>query len=190
MSLIPEFELGLWNAWILILPIIILSALLTKMLVKRESGRIQDSGLANKERIIFTMHHLIFLASCAYTIFLPLKLGTFWFFAGLLSYLLGMLVVILGLLSFYATPIDNPVTKGVYSISRNPMYVGNFFTNMGITMACHSWVFLLVTIVAIILENNIVTGEERTCLKLYGDAYREYMNRTPKWIGIPRSRKR
>jgi len=190
MSLIPEFELGIWNAWILVLPIIVLSALLTKMLVKRESGKIQDSGLTNKERIIFTIHHLIFLASCAYTIFLPLKLGTAWFYIGLLSYLLGMLVVILGLLSFYTTPIDKPVTKGVYSISRNPMYVSNFFTNVGITMACLSWVFLLVTIVAIILENNIVTGEERTCLKLYGDAYREYMTRTPRWIGIPKSRKK
>jgi len=111
--------------------------------------------------------------------FLPLKLGTFWFSAGLLSYLLGILVVFLGLLSFYATPIDNPVTNGIYSISRNPMYVGSFFTNVGITLACLSWVFLLITIVAIILENNIVTGEERTCFKLYGDAYREYMSRTP-----------
>ena len=100
-----------------------------------------------------------------------------------------MLVVILGLLSFYTTSIDKPITKGVYNISRNPMYVGNFFANVGITMACLSWVFLLVTIVAIILENNIVTGEEITCLKLYGDSYREYMNRTSRWIGIPRSNK-
>jgi len=68
------------------------------------------------------------------------------------------------------------------------MYVGNFLTNLGITMTCLSWIFLIVTILAIILENDIVTGEERTCLKQYGDTYREYMNMTPKWIGIPRTR--
>jgi len=28
--------------------------------------------------------------------------------------------------------------------------------------------------------------EERFYLKKYGDAYREYMNRTPRWIGIPK----
>ena len=29
--------------------------------------------------------------------------------------------------------------------------------------------------------------EERHCLEEYGDAYRDYMNRTPRWIGIPKS---
>ncbi len=186
MELIPAFELGVWNAWIFTLPIIVLSALLAKILVKKTSG--EDSDLSKKEKIIFTIHHLVFLASYAYTVFLPLKLGTFWFYVGLLSYLLGILVVFLGLLSFYTTPLDKPVTKGVYRISRHPMYIGNFFTNAGISMTCLSWIFLIVTIVTIILEHNLVTGEERTCLKQYGDAYREYMNNTPKWIGLPKSR--
>jgi protein-S-isoprenylcysteine O-methyltransferase Ste14 len=29
--------------------------------------------------------------------------------------------------------------------------------------------------------------EEQSCLEKYGDAYREYMDRTPKYIGIPKS---
>ncbi len=186
MELIPAFELGVWNAWILTLPIIVLSALLAKILVKKTSG--EDADLSKKEKIIFAIHHLVFLASFVYTIFLPLKLGTFWFYVGLLSYLLGILVAFLGLLSFYTTPLDKPVTKGVYRISRHPMYVGTFFTNVGISMTCLSWIFLIVTIVTIILEHNIVIGEERTCLKQYGDAYREYVNNTPKWIGLPKSR--
>jgi protein-S-isoprenylcysteine O-methyltransferase Ste14 len=32
-----------------------------------------------------------------------------------------------------------------------------------------------------------VDAEERHCLKYYGNAYREYMNRTPRWLGIPKS---
>jgi len=28
--------------------------------------------------------------------------------------------------------------------------------------------------------------EERYCLEKYGDAYRAYMNKTPRWIGIPK----
>jgi len=31
--------------------------------------------------------------------------------------------------------------------------------------------------------------EEAECLGHYGAAYREYMNRTPRWIGIPESEK-
>jgi protein-S-isoprenylcysteine O-methyltransferase Ste14 len=30
--------------------------------------------------------------------------------------------------------------------------------------------------------------EEAQCLWHYGAAYREYKNRTPRWIGIPKSR--
>jgi len=31
--------------------------------------------------------------------------------------------------------------------------------------------------------------EERQCLEHFGEDYRQYMNRTPKWIGIPETRK-
>ena len=31
-----------------------------------------------------------------------------------------------------------------------------------------------------------LNAEERHCLKVYGNAYREYMDRTPRWIGIPK----
>jgi protein-S-isoprenylcysteine O-methyltransferase Ste14 len=185
MSLIPEFELGLWNAWIFTLPVIVLQIFGAKILGKRGSG--EDWGHTKNEKILNIISSSIVVASYAYSIFLPLKLGTFSFYAGLLVYLLGMFVEILAMLSFYTTPVGKPVTKGVYSISRNPMYVGHFFVNIGISIACLSWIFLLVAIVAVILEYSAVASEERTCLKQYGDAYREYMNRTPRWIGIPKS---
>jgi protein-S-isoprenylcysteine O-methyltransferase Ste14 len=34
-----------------------------------------------------------------------------------------------------------------------------------------------------------IGAEERFLLEKYGDVYREYLNRTPRWIGIPKSRK-
>jgi protein-S-isoprenylcysteine O-methyltransferase Ste14 len=187
MSLVPEFELGLWNAWIFTLPLIVLQFFGAKILGKRGSG--EDWGNTKKEKILNITGSSIVFASYAYTIFLPLKLGTLWFYAGLLVYLLGMLVEILAMLSFYTTPVDKPVTKGVYNISRNPMYVGHFLTNISISIACLSWIFLLVTIAPVILEHNSVASEERACLQKYGNTYREYMNRTPRWIGIPKPEK-
>jgi len=67
------------------------------------------------------------------------------------------------------------------------MYVGESLINISISIACVSWIFFLVAVVVAILEHNIVVSEERFCLKKYGDAYREYMNRIPRWIGIPKS---
>jgi len=34
-----------------------------------------------------------------------------------------------------------------------------------------------------------VGAEERFLLEKYENAYREYMDRTPRWIGMPKSRK-
>ena len=184
MSLVPAFKLGLLNAWILTLPLIIGSLFVAKILVKRESGESPD--LTTREKAVFTAHHIVFLASIAYSIFLPLKLGTLWFLGGLLIYVPGILIEVLALLSFNNTSVDKPVTEGVYSISRHPMYVGDFLFNIGISMCCLCWIFLLVAIIAAILEREIAIVEERWCLEKYGDAYREYIKRMPKWIGLPK----
>lgn len=187
MSFMPAFKLGLWNAWILILPLIVLTIFGVKLLGKRESGEHPD--LTNKENAVFNAHHIIFLASCVYSIFLPLKLSTPWFLGGLLIYVSGMLIEALALHSFYKTSVDKLVTEGVYSISRHPIYVGFFLIKTGISMSCLSWIFLLFTIISVILEKDMVDMEERWCLEKYGGAYREYMNRTPKWIGLPKIKK-
>ncbi len=182
MSLMPAFKLGLWNAWIFILPLVVLSIFVAKILIKRESG--ENPDMTNKENAVFTAHHIIFLASCAYSIFLPLKLNTLWFYGGIFIYVPGMLIETLALLKFYNTSIDKPVTGGIYRISRHPMYVGTFLINIGISMSCLSWIFLLVAIISIFLESSLAAMEERWCLEKYGDTYQFYMNSTPKWIGF------
>ena len=93
-------------------------------------------------------------------------------------------------LNFATTSVDKPVTKGVYAFSRNPMYVGESLINIGISIVCLSWIFFLVAVVVVILEHNVVVSEERFCLKKYGATYREYMDRTPRWIGTPKSKKK
>ena len=82
--------------------------------------------------------------------------------------------------SFATTPLDKPVTKGVYRISRNPQDFFAFLIMMGIGIACASWLFLLFDMIWIIVSDRGAIAEERFCLEKYGDAYREYMNRTPR----------
>jgi protein-S-isoprenylcysteine O-methyltransferase Ste14 len=90
--------------------------------------------------------------------------------------------------SHIATPIEKePLTKGLYRYSRNPMYVTQFVMFIGVGIACVSWVFLLFTIVYTTFSAILVTSEEKHCLEQYGDSYHEYMKRTPRWIGIPKS---
>ena len=89
------------------------------------------------------------------------------------------------------TPPDELVTKGVYRISRNPIYFfGGFLMYIGIGLACASWVFLLFAVLWIVLWHIVLPTEERFLVEQYGDAYREYMNKTPRWIGMPRAGKK
>ena len=188
MSLIPAFELGLWNAWIFTLPIIIISILGPKILGERASEEV--SSFTEKMKTVSNLSSLIMLLPFAYSIFLPLNLNTIWFVIGLLIYLLAMFFVVTGLLNFATTPVNELVTRGVYSISRNPGYVGMFLVNVGIGIACLSWVFLLVAIIDfLLLRWYVVVVEEPFLIEKYGDTYKEYMNRAPRWLGIPKPKK-
>ena len=121
---------------------------------------------------------------------MPLELGTGWFYAGLFVYGISMIFGFMAMMNFAQAPSDKPATKGVYSISRNPMYFSMFGSFVGISLACASWVFLLLTMIWLIIADRGVVAEERLCLETYGDSYKEYMNRTPRWIGKPKSTKR
>jgi len=189
MSLIPAFELGLWNAWILILPMIVIFVLGTKILGTREHE--EGSSVTKKAKTASNLYFPIMLLSYAYSIFLPLKLDTVWFVIGLLIYLPAMLFLVIGFLNLATTPVDELATIGVYGISRNPLYFGEVLVSISIGIACLSWVFLLMVIAKFLSIHYYVVGaEEPFLIEKYGDTYREYVNRTPRWIGIPKSEKR
>ena len=68
------------------------------------------------------------------------------------------------------------------------MYVTQTFAFIGIGIASASWLFLLLSIVLIITHFYNAIPEERGCLEVYANTYREYMDRTSRWIGLPKSK--
>ena len=129
------------------------------------------------------------LASMVYSVFLPIKLDTFWFYWGLAIWVLSLVIGVIVFVSFCTAPLGELVTKGIYRVSRNPACLSGFLADIGIGIACASWVFLLYAVLEIILMRISIGPEERFLLEKYGGKYREYVNRTPRWIGIPKSQK-
>ncbi len=183
----PTFELGLWNAWILVIPMLIIFFFDVRATAARESGKSGDFQLTRKEKIIMNAVFLPMIVSFVYAVFLPLQLGTAWLYSGLLTFLFGIVFTIVALLNFATNPKDKVITKGLYRFSRNPMYIGMLLMQIGLGIACSSWLYLLLTVVLAIMLNAVAPSEERYCFYRYGDDYREYMNKTPRWIGIPKS---
>jgi protein-S-isoprenylcysteine O-methyltransferase Ste14 len=195
MSLTPAFEIGLWNAWILWV-LIFLSMIIpdffmgkeAKIRTKRAPQLVPFSKKIEKILALST-HMVIMPFSIIYSIFLPLKIGTAWFYIGLVIFILALVMSLMTTISFATTPVDKPVTNGIYRISRHPIYFSGFLVNLSISIACASWIILLCAILWIVFFHIVLPTEERFLINQYGDAYREYMNRTPKWIGIPKSGK-
>jgi protein-S-isoprenylcysteine O-methyltransferase Ste14 len=191
MSLVPAFEIGVWNAWILIVPYLFMNFGLTFLLnafKNRKSTFWAFPSYTGLERMYLLLFAVIFFSLSVYSVFLPLATGTVWFYTGLSVYLLGFAFLILTMLTFTSTPIDKPNTTSVYRISRHPWYIGMFSIYIGTGIASASWVYLLLTLIWLAaIRNCLMIVEEHECCERFGDAYREYINRTPRWIGIPKS---
>jgi len=155
----------------------------------RESGKEGDFQLTRKEKTIMNAMLLPMVVSWVYTVFLPLQLGTTWLYIGLIIYLFGIVFTIGAIRNFATSPNDKVITKGLYRFTRNPTYIGMIIIQIGLGIACSSWLFLLLTAVMMIMFNAVSPAEERYCLYRFGDDYRKYKNGTPRWIGKPSSKK-
>ena len=192
MSWLPAFEIGLWNAWILMLyfpvhPLIMIvvdKAVGTDEMLKKMGDVPYEKG----EKRVFVISMVVILLLLVYSVFLPLKLGTVWFYSGIITYIVGMVMLLTAIVNISTTPLGQPFTKGIYSYSRHPMMVSESITFLGVSVASASWIFLLLSVAIIVLQTSQAVAEERGCLETYGDEYQEYLNRTPRWIGMPKSR--
>lgn len=186
MSLVPAFEIGVWNAWIFMLYHLL--PMLVMMLIHKEYMQEAFKSHSEIERKLYPIGWILWFAAVIYSIFLPLSLSTVWLYVGLPIALIGLIVYTAVEVSFFTTAIEKePLTRGLYRYSRHPMYVTQFVMFIGVGIACASWVFILFSVVYTIFSIIIAVPEERQCLENYGDSYREYMNKTPRWIGIPKS---
>lgn len=192
MLLTPAFEIGIWNAWILqvlfYLSMFIPDIFLDKEERKRSKRMSQFPPFKKTEKILaLSTHAIIMPVVFVYSLFLPLKLGTAWLYAGLFIFAVALVFTITALFNIASAPTDKPITKGMYKFSRHPMYFSGFLMIISVGISCASWVVMLLAIIWIVFWQIAVPAEERFLIEKYGVSYRDYMNRTPRWIGITKS---
>jgi protein-S-isoprenylcysteine O-methyltransferase Ste14 len=191
MSLIPAFEIGLFNAWILILYIIgyniVPFYLSTKRMIDQETVKKVDhpdieESKSQKHLGIILM--VVFYIPIVYSIFLPIIVNTTWFIFGMIIYFSGIFIGTSAMYYFFKTPSEKLVTDGIYRYSRNPMYLSIILLYTGIAIVCLSWFFLFFTIIFTILTYFLILSEEDYCIKKYKNKFNDYMSKTPRWIGF------
>ena len=191
MSLVPAFEIGIWNAWIfMIWPWVdTLAIRLVGLDVYRRASGLPSEMKTNRQyRVVSYVSMVVDTMAVAYSIFLPLKLGTIWFYAGLAIFLTGLVVLTTATVDFARTPMDVPITKGIYHYSRHPLYLASMLIYFSVGIASASWVFLSIFVVQSVSIRIAAVEEEGFCLEKYGESYREYIDKTPRWLGLPKSK--
>lgn len=182
--MIPEFQFGVWNGWWFTAAYLAIHALLFFVIPRGAGKRLLTKPKleGRPDRLLFGVQQVLYFGIMIYAVFVPLKLGTAWFWAGLMVFVLGMTGYLVAMANFVSTPSDQPVVKGLYRISRNPIHVMSDIAWFGAGIALGSWVILLANLVLCALMHRTTRAEERYCLERYGLSYRDYMERVPRYF--------
>ena len=163
------------NAWIPSLGIVLIQ--LAYMLLYKEGGRraTDTSWYTAKDKTNAFWSMLLTIAMIIVAVFVPFQAIIF-----ILS--LGMFIADFRV--YVAAPLGRAITGGIYRYSRNPMYTAYHLGMLGVCIATASLWLLLVTMASIVATHFVILGEERYCLATYGQEYREYKARTPRYLLI------
>ena len=74
------------------------------------------------------------------------------------------------------------VTTGIYKYIRHPQYTGLLLMSMGMLIEWATLPMLILYPVMVFLYVRLAMREERDMIAEFGDAYREYMKRTKRFI--------
>ena len=81
-------------------------------------------------------------------------------------------------------PTGKIISTGVFSISRNPLYLGGVFVLAGISLVFNlSWGLILLVPSLVACQTILIAPEERYLAARFGEPYREYMATVHRWIG-------
>jgi protein-S-isoprenylcysteine O-methyltransferase Ste14 len=183
MELFPELKIGWLNGWLAIALLGLVDGILFLVFPKEVVGRLWDrSGWSPKQRAFTIAGKLCTLACLVLITLTPLKIGQPVFKIGSLLIVMSLIGLVKALYDFKNTPLDEPVTRGLYRVSRHPQIVMASLVLLGACIAIGSWLALAFWIAARLLEHLGIVAEEEVCLKRYGEAYRAYLNRVPRYL--------
>ncbi len=113
------------------------------------------------------------------------------FSLGLLLIAIGFSIVLPAIIRFYKTkntlitirPANSLQTSGIYSFSRNPMYLGLLTIYSGMAfIKGNIWTFILIPIVILVVSYFVILKEEKYLNRKFGNDYTEYKMRVRRWV--------
>lgn len=187
MELFPVLELSWLNGWILLVVLYGIFGMLLLFFPKAVLARLYAYDRlrwSKKQRAYHVIGKILILVNIVLTILTPLKVGSTVFILGVILFAIGLTGFTIALLNFKNTPLNQPITKGLYSISRNPQALMLLVAGVGISLAIGSSIALLLVVTSSLFGRFRILAEERALLMQYGNSYRDYVERVPRYLLI------
>ncbi|MDP4211288.1 MAG: isoprenylcysteine carboxylmethyltransferase family protein [Bacteroidota bacterium] len=137
----------------------------------------------------------LFLFSLLLQRYYPVSRG---FFQTSIAHLGGSVIIAFGLMTtapalrqFFKTkntlitvkPATSLQTNGIYSVSRNPMYLGLLFVYLGVALIFGNWwTIILLPLLFVLINYFIILQEEKYLLKAFGASYSDYKKKVRRWL--------
>ncbi|MFW9846646.1 MAG: methyltransferase family protein [Candidatus Thorarchaeota archaeon] len=181
---------GIFNLWIFYIAGYAIVYPLRIWAERKRGAPFEDPDLTSQRRVMIPAA-IWMIAGLAISFLVPINFGEL-ALGGLAIAIIGLVLVGIVFYSFANQP--GLATEGIHGYSRNPNYIGWTVYFLGLTMigwseSIWSLLFLAYLIYTAGYLHWNVLQEEKFLLEKYGESYQEYLEATPRYLGVPRTRK-
>ncbi len=183
MELFPELRFGLYNGWIFFVFYLAVFIVVMSTCSKKVRTRLYDRKGWTKTQITFTVVGKMFsFVNIVMILSARLKMGTDAFMIGVTLYSVGLTGLVVAVINYRDSPLGEPITTGVYKISRNPQMIALYTLFAGMILVIGSWINLIFLGISITCSHFSILGEEKRLTEQYGGSYLEYKRKVPRYF--------
>ena len=170
------------NGWILT-AIFLVVCYVPMFIGGRGTRRLLNFSFASKKAqwLSYTVM-ILFFASLIIPVFYPISSNVAVRYIGFTLYVIGGIGILISYYNYMTSDPNKLITKGLYKLSRNPIYVFTFIMLAGIAVLCHSYIIGGILVLYFILQHPIIKEEEDFCYHTYGVDYTVYKQHTRRYL--------
>lgn len=171
------------NGFLLIIPFLLIRFGLLSILDKEALKRAAlFAPVIGSERVAYWFYQISNILIFVYICTLKITADSHKLASGIAIYGIGLFLCFGSVLNF-SRPTENGINlKGLYRVSRNPMYVSYFVYFLGCVFLTQSKVLFVIVLVFQISAHWIILSEERWCIQKFGKEYLDYMDKVRRYV--------
>jgi len=176
--------MGILNGWIPLVLYLIGLVLSVSLYTKESRLWLFNNPKDESKRVLVFIRLGGQLAMMAYIVMMitPLNINNPIFLGGAVIYSIGYIFEMSALHYLRISPIDQPSVGGPYRVSRNPQWLGLFLVLLGSAITTRIWLYIGMVVIVGLIYHIQILDEEAACIKKYGESYRGYMKRIPRYF--------